>query len=55
MIARFLPMFSPVALPNFRAPSGFSEKWTAGWLFSSGASRAVRRSWPLTTATFLTR
>jgi len=23
-------MFSPVALPNFRAPSVFSEKLTAG-------------------------
>ena len=34
-IASWRPTFSPVTLPNFRPPSLFSVKPTAGWLFSS--------------------
>ena len=37
-------MFSPVTLPNFRAPAVFSEKLTAGRLFSSMVGLAPRRS-----------
>ena len=55
MIARRRPMFSPVALPNFRAPSWLSEKLTAGRLFSSSVGLALRRSRPVTTGTLRTR
>ncbi len=48
-------MFSPVALPNLRAPSVFSEKLTAGRFVSSSEGFALRRSRPVTTATFRTR
>ena len=54
-IASSRPMFSPVALPNLRAPSLVSEKLTAGRLFSSIVGLALRRSCPVTAATFLTR
>ena len=47
-------MFSPVALPNLRAPSVFSEKLTAGRFVSSSDGLAFRRSRPVTTATFRT-
>ena len=36
-------MFALVALPNFTAPSCFSEKLTAGLLYSSSVGRAVRQ------------
>ncbi len=48
-------MFDPVTWPNFRAPSGLSENMTAGRLFSSRPTLAVRRSLPFTAATFRTR
>ena len=44
----------PRALPNLRAPSDFSSKWTAGWLFSSSPGLALRRSCPVTGATLRT-
>ena len=44
-------MLAWVKAPNFRAPSAFSEKLTAGRLFSSSDGRALRRSRPVTAAT----
>ena len=41
MIASGRPMFSPVTLPNFRPPSLFSVKLTAGWLFSSSGRTGI--------------
>ena len=55
MIASERPTFSPVTLPNFRPPSLLSEKLTAGWLFSSTDGRALRKSRPVTAASFFTR
>ena len=55
MIASWRLMFSDVTLPNLRPPSLLNVKLTAGWLFSSGTGRALRRSLPLTAATFFTR
>ena len=55
MIASRRPMFALVALPNFTAPSCFSEKLTAGLLYSSSVGFAVRRSRPVTTGVFCTR
>jgi hypothetical protein len=40
-----------VKVPNLRAPSWFSEKLTAGRLFSSSVGRALRRSRPVTAGT----
>ena len=48
-------MFEPVTWPNLRAPSGLSENMTAGRLFSSSPTLALRRSLPVTAATFRTR
>ena len=48
-------MFSLVTLANLTAASGFSEKWTAGELFSSGPSFAPRRSRPVMIGTLRTR
>ena len=55
MIASERPMFSPVTLPNLRAPSGFSVNRTAGRLFSSIVGVGAAQILPVTAATLRTR